>query len=135
MVTASRAIIGGALASGVIACGLIVGIDDHNFTFAEVDAEVADAAIPDPCSHAAPPGPPDADDDPFTKNTYLIVFRTIDPLATDDGGGSATTSIMSAPALTTRPRFTAEALHAWDQNTRRRVTMQAGASTTPSLRP
>lgn len=71
----------------VLACHLILGIDDHDFQTAEADAAVApDAFVPDPCVHQGPPGKPADKDDPIDLElTFAIHDSTV---ATKLDGGA-----------------------------------------------
>ena len=82
-----------ALASLAAACQLIAGIQDHRFQLeaqpaeaGPVDSAVPDApALPDPCSHTAPPRRPDAGFDDITT-TYVFAVRTVDFSGADEAG-------------------------------------------------
>jgi hypothetical protein len=69
----------GFCATGLLACQLILGIEDDRFTFtSDAATDAPSGAPPDECAHAArAPAQPDVPDDGEEKR-YIFAFRTVD---------------------------------------------------------
>jgi hypothetical protein len=64
-----------SLSSALVACQLLLGIEDDRFHVA--DAGAGESGIPDPCQHAAPPPRPDAADG-INLPVMLFALETVD---------------------------------------------------------